>query len=67
MLTSTVQNPPPHVKPTCIQSAITNKKTNMSPVNNALRMKKEQADGNLCSIEPDDKQKMELKPVKILI
>jgi len=39
----------------------------MSPVNNALRMKKEQADGNLCSIEPDDKQKMELKPVKILI
>lgn len=45
----------------------TNKQTNMSPVNNALRMKKEQADGNLCSIEPDGKQKIELKPVQILI
>lgn len=39
----------------------------MSPVNNALRMKKEQADGNLCSIEPDGKQKIELNQLKILI
>lgn len=42
-------------------------KTNMSPVNNSFRMKKEQADGNLCSIEPDGKQKLELKQAKVLI